>query len=91
MGKSHPAELFASDSKGSVGQMPAKIFHSEHMDRAETVLQGVAIWLGRNYGDRLVAPNCPAIEAESSNSGGSMSMHRNMELRPNLIKNLKKK
>jgi len=95
------ADLQATNSVGNTGNMFEK-FNQFDLDQAgqggEYTVQsgfgwsnGVAIWLGRNYGDRLVAPNCPAIEAESSNSGGSMSMHRNMELRPNLIKNLKKK
>lgn len=44
---------------------------------------GVAVVWGRDFGDRLAAPNCPAIESESSASG-AQSMHRALDLRPNL-------
>jgi len=88
------SDLELTNSAGQSGQMFEK-FSTIDLDAAgsggEYTVQagfawtnGVAIWIGRNFGNRLQQPQCPAIEAEAASSEGAQSMLRQLSLRPNL-------
>lgn len=92
------ADLNATNSVGNTGNMFEK-FGSFDIDQAgsggEYAVQtgfgwnnGLSLWIGREFGDRLTRPACPAIEEETAVAGQATSMHRQMALRPNLLKNL---
>jgi len=88
------SDLNLTNSAGQSGQMFEK-FSTIDLDAAgsggEYTVQagfawtnGVAFWIGRNFGSRLLQPQCPAIEAEAASSGEAQSMLRQLSLRPNL-------